>query len=77
MKLTYEILLMVVLSTTPGHHELIFYEYPTWEECRARETIMRAELKKTRNPETVTVSCRRDVEISVGSPATLTTRDAN
>lgn len=72
MKLTYEILLMVVLSTQPNAHELYFYQYPTWADCKAHETALRAELVgKTRNPRTVTISCRRNVEIDVGTGAAL------
>lgn len=67
MLLVYKFVLVVVLSTTPGMHEAIIYQFPTWESCKAREAELNEGMKTAGKPENVTADCRRDVQINLGS----------
>jgi hypothetical protein len=65
--LIYKVVLVVVLSTAPGMHEAVIYQFPTWEACKVKEAELIEGMKTQRKPENVTVDCRRDVQINMGS----------
>jgi hypothetical protein len=67
MLLIYKVVLVLVLSTAPGMHEAVIYQFPTWEACKVKEAELIEGMKTQRKPESVTVDCRRDVQINMGS----------
>jgi hypothetical protein len=66
-ELLYTFALVVVLSTSPAEGPAtIIYSFPTWIECKAKELELKADIAGKKNPERVTVDCRRDLRIIMG-----------
>jgi hypothetical protein len=65
--LIYKVVLVVALSTAPEGHEVVLYQFPTWEACKIKEAELVEGMKGKREPESVTIDCRRNVQINMGS----------
>lgn len=67
MNLAYEIALVVILSTTPGKHEIVIYQFPDVVACKKIEKELRSGVEKTINPSSVVIGCRHGLSINVGT----------
>jgi hypothetical protein len=61
----YKFALVVLLSTAPD--EVIVYQFETWQACKAREAELIAGMKDKIGEKDITVDCRRDVQVNMGS----------
>lgn len=66
MNLTFEIALIVILSTAPGKHEIVVYQFPTVAACKEVEKDLKSGVGKTVNPDTVVLGCRAGLSINLG-----------
>jgi hypothetical protein len=68
MILVYKIALVMILNTALVTTDTVVYSMQTWELCKAKQAELIEGMKGRAHPESVTVDCRRNVQLNLGDP---------